>query len=68
MLHFGAKYGFQELVSSLLDFPGAALANSIINKNHKQPEDIARDNDHLELYQVLNNFTNVVSKTFSALS
>ena len=60
LLHLVALHGLQNLSMKLMDLPDSAIAYSIINKQHKQPVDMAREAGHSDLAAYLQNQQEVV--------
>ena len=63
LLHLAARYGLNELASSLVDFPGARLAYSVSDTDGNIPEEIAKSGHHEQLARFLKNFREIVSIT-----
>ncbi|XP_055680044.1 uncharacterized protein LOC129788072 isoform X2 [Lutzomyia longipalpis] len=59
LLHFAAKWGLEKLCMRLLDCPGGDLATSLRNINGKTPLDLADNEGHTKLVEILKTFTDM---------
>ncbi|CAG9772639.1 unnamed protein product [Ceutorhynchus assimilis] len=59
LLHFAAKFGLEKLAIQLMDCPGADVAYEIRNCFSKTPIEIADDNGHGMLSQMLRGYMNM---------
>ena len=53
LLHFAARHGLKELVNVFLNLPGAKQALSTCNKSGLLPRDVARENERLDIAELL---------------
>lgn len=56
MLHFAAKYGLKNLMTLLLQCPGALQAYSVGNRHGDYPNNIAEKNGFLDLRQFMDKY------------
>ncbi len=61
LLHFAAYHGLNELVATLIDLKGAAVACNLQNCDGLNPIVLAKRNGHTELAGVLEEFQQTVS-------